>query len=167
MMVRYLQLVSLALAILTAALISGFFYAYYCSVMPGLEATDPQTAIKAMQAINAVVRNATFAISFFGTLAFGVIAVLLLIGRGGRPLVFALLGLALYGVGAFMVTLFYSVPLNESLATVTPTPENAAQVWRGYVEPWVRWNALRTLMSVLALAAFIASFVTMLLQPRR
>ncbi|MEZ5763159.1 MAG: hypothetical protein R3D69_02095 [Xanthobacteraceae bacterium] len=64
MMVRYLQLVSLALAILTAALISGFFYAYYCSVMPGLEATDPQTAIKAMQAINAVVRNATFAISF-------------------------------------------------------------------------------------------------------
>ncbi|MEZ5763158.1 MAG: anthrone oxygenase family protein [Xanthobacteraceae bacterium] len=92
---------------------------------------------------------------------------LLLIGRGGRPLVFALLGLALYGVGAFMVTLFYSVPLNESLATVTPTPENAAQVWRGYVEPWVRWNALRTLMSVLALAAFIASFVTILLQPRR
>jgi uncharacterized membrane protein len=75
--------------------------------MPGLAATDPESAIKAMQGINAVVRNATFAFSFFGTLV----------------------------LGAFMVTLLYSVPLNEWLATITPTAENAPDVWRDYFEP--------------------------------
>jgi uncharacterized membrane protein len=88
--------------------------------MPGLAATDPESAIKAMQGINAVVRNATFAFSSFGTLTFGAIAIVLLIGAGGWPLVLALAGTIIYGLGAFLVTLFYSVPLNEALASVTP-----------------------------------------------
>lgn len=162
---RSVRLTSLAISILAAALISGFFYAYYCSVMPGLAATDPESAIKAMQGINAVVRNGTFAFSFFGTLAFGGISVILLIGCGGRPLAFALLGTAIYGVGAFLVTLLCSVPLNETLASAAPTPETAARIWNEYLEPWVFWNTLRMLMSVLALAMFVTSFVSLLLQP--
>jgi len=165
MSTRSVRLSVLALCIFASALISGFFYAYYCSVMPGLAATDAESAIKAMQGINAVVRNGSFAFSFFGTLAFGAVAIFLLIGAGGRPLAFALIGTALYGVGAFMVTLLYSVPLNETLATVTATPENAAQIWQSFIEPWTFWNALRTLMSALSLAAFIASFVTLFVQP--
>lgn len=165
MSTRSVRLCVLALCIFASALISGFFYAYYCSVMPGLAATDAESAIKAMQGINAVVRNGTFAFSFFGTLAFGAVAIVLLIGAGGWPLALALTGTAIYGIGTFMVTLLYSVPLNEALALVTPTPENAVQVWQNYLEPWTYWNALRTLMSVLALAAFIASFVTLFVRP--
>jgi uncharacterized membrane protein len=162
---RSVRLSSLALSIFAAALISGFFYAFYCSVLPGLAATDPESAIKAMQGINAVVRNGSFAFSFFGTLAFGGISVILLIGSGGRPLAFALLGTAIYGIGVFMVTTLYSVPLNEALASAMPTAENAAQIWNDYLEPWTYWNTLRTLMSVLALAAFVTSFVSLILQP--
>ena len=66
MSTRSVRLSVLALCILASALISGFFYAYYCSVMPGLAATDAESAIRAMQGINAVVRNGTFAFSFFG-----------------------------------------------------------------------------------------------------
>jgi uncharacterized membrane protein len=165
MSTRSVRLSVLALCILAAALISGFFYAYYCSVMPGLAATDAESAIKAMQGINAVVRNGTFAFSFFGTLAFGAIAIVLLIGAGGWPLAWALGGTAIYGVGAFMITLLFSVPMNEALAAITPTPENAVRIWRDYYEAWVVWNALRTLASVLALAAFTASFVALYVQP--
>jgi uncharacterized membrane protein len=165
MSTRSVRLSVLALCIFASALISGFFYAYYCSVMPGLAATDAETAIKAMQGINAVVRNGTFAFSFFGTLAFGAIAIVLLIGAGGWPLALALTGTAIYGLGAFMVTLVYSVPLNEALAMVTPTPQDAVQIWQDYLEPWAFWNALRTLMSALALGAFIASFVALFVQP--
>jgi hypothetical protein len=96
---RFLRLFCLALSVLAAALIAGFFYAYHCSVMPGLAATNAVSAIKAMQGINAVARNAVFAVSFFGTLAFGGIATLLLIGAGGWPLALALLGTAIYGLG--------------------------------------------------------------------
>ncbi|WP_163202489.1 anthrone oxygenase family protein, partial [Citrobacter koseri] len=77
------------------------------------------------------------------TLAFGGISVILLIGCGGRPLAFALLGTAIYGVGAFLVTMLYSVPLNEALASAIPTPETAARIWNEYLEPWVFWNTLR------------------------
>ena len=159
---RFLRLFCLALSVLAAALIAGFFYAYHCSVMPGLAATDAVSAIKAMQGINAVVRNAVFAFSFFGTLAFGGIATLLLIGAGSWPLALALLGTAIYGLGAFMVTLLYSVPLNEGLAPIVPTTENAAAIWRAYLEPWMFWNTLRMAMSVLTLAAFTASLVMLI-----
>jgi uncharacterized membrane protein len=165
MTTRSVRLSILALCILASALISGFFYAYYCSVMPGLAAIDAESAIKAMQGINGVVRNGTFAFSFFGTLVFGAIAIFLLIGVGGWPQALALLGTAIYGFGAFMVTLLYSVPLNEALATVTPTPLDALQIWENYLEPWVFWNTLRTLMSALALAVFTASFVALFVQP--
>lgn len=165
MSTRSVRLSVLALCMFASALIAGFFYAYYCSVMPGLAATDPESAIKAMQGINAVVRNGSFAFSFFGTLAFGAIAIFLLIGAGGWPLALAFAGTAIYGSGAFLVTLVCSVPLNEALAAVTPTPENAPQIWRDYYEAWVVWNGLRALMSALALAAFTASFVALFVQP--
>ncbi|WP_160170457.1 DUF1772 domain-containing protein [Afipia sp. P52-10] len=162
---RSVRLTCLAISILAAALISGFFYAYSCSVMPGLAATDPESAIRAMQGINAIVRNGTFAFAFFGTLAFGGISVILLIGNGGRPLAFALIGTLIYGVGVLMVTLLYSMPLNEALASAAPTPETAARIWNDYLEPWAFWNTLRMLTSVLALAAFVTSYISLLLQP--
>jgi uncharacterized membrane protein len=65
-----------------------------------------------------------------------------------------------------MVTLLYSVPLNEGLATVAPTTENAAAIWRAYLEPWMFWNALRMVMSVLTLAAFTASLVMLIARGR-
>ncbi len=46
------------LAIVFAGAIFGFFYAWVCSTMWGLDATDPRIAIAAMEAMNASVRNA-------------------------------------------------------------------------------------------------------------
>jgi len=52
--------------------------------------------------------------------------------------------------------------LNEGLAPIVPTTENAAAIWRAYLEPWMFWNALRMVMSVLTLAAFTASLVMLI-----
>lgn len=60
---RLLPLASLLLA----AAIFGFFYAWVCSTMWGLDAADPAIAIQAMQAMNASVRNAVFFPAFFLT----------------------------------------------------------------------------------------------------
>ncbi|GAB5461946.1 hypothetical protein [Hoeflea alexandrii] len=48
------------LSLLLTAAIFGFFYAWVCSTMWGLDAADPSVAIQAMQAMNASVRNAVF-----------------------------------------------------------------------------------------------------------
>ena len=156
----YLRLGALALATLASALITGFFYAYHCSVMPGLAASEPMVAIRAMQGINAVVRNPVFAFSFFGTPAFGVVAALAFVSaRRTRAGAFAWAGVILYGLGAFATTFVYNVPLNERLAAVVPTAETAPELWRDYAEPWVRWNAVRMLASVAAFASFTAALV--------
>jgi uncharacterized membrane protein len=56
--------------LLASALSAGFFYTYSISVMPGLAAADPSSAIRAMQGINAVIRTPVFAFAFFGALVF-------------------------------------------------------------------------------------------------
>ena len=68
-MLGSVRLASLLLASLATGLIAGFFYAYDCSVMLGLERLDAAGFVRAMQAINATVRNEYFAASFFGALA--------------------------------------------------------------------------------------------------
>ena len=54
-------------SMLLSAAIFGFFYAWVCSTMWGLDSTDPRVAIKAMQAMNASVVNGIFAPAFFAT----------------------------------------------------------------------------------------------------
>ena len=62
----FLRLISL-LSLLLCGAIFGFFYAWVCSILWGLDQIDPNTAITAMQAMNASVRNVVFAPAFFAT----------------------------------------------------------------------------------------------------
>jgi uncharacterized membrane protein len=146
----------LVVALLATAIIAGFFYAYSVSVMPGLTASDPVSAINAMKAINAVVRTVEFAVSFFGALALPILCLLL---ARRPPVVLALIAaILLYGIGAFAVTLAFNVPLNEALAGTTPTQASATQIWSAYVEPWLMWNHIRMAASI---AAFLAMAVAL------
>ena len=70
-------LTSAVISILLSGAIFGFFYAWVCSTMWGLDAADPRVAIAAMQAMNASVRNAVFFPAFFLTpVALGATALL-------------------------------------------------------------------------------------------
>ena len=60
------RLISL-LSLLLSGAIFGFFYAWVCPTHWGLDQIDPNTAITAMQAMNASVRNVVFAPASFAT----------------------------------------------------------------------------------------------------
>ncbi|MDP5305807.1 hypothetical protein [Paracoccus spongiarum] len=62
-----LQRIVALLSLLLAAALFGFFYAWVCSTMWGLDRASPDVAIAAMQAMNTSVRNAVFAPAFFGS----------------------------------------------------------------------------------------------------
>ena len=62
----FLRLISL-LSLLLCGAIFGFFYAWVFSILWGLDQIDPNTAITAMHAMNASVRNVVFAPAFFAT----------------------------------------------------------------------------------------------------
>ena len=138
------------LSLLSIGAIFGFFFAWVCSTLWGLDATDPRTAITAMQAMNASVRNAVFFPAFFLTpIILGATAVIA--GRQNRRKSAALFGLAAisYFVGAFLVTATVNVPMNEALAkVVVPTDIEAARsIWQDYSSNWQFWNLLRTVVS--------------------
>lgn len=134
------------LAVLHAGAIFGFFYAWVCSTMWGLDAADPNVAIAAMQAMNASVRNPVFAPAFFGTPVVLAAAALAAWKAGERPgaLLFASAGL-LYLLGAMVPTVAINVPLNETLAALEAPLEAAVarDAWQTYSNPWQFWNTVR------------------------
>jgi uncharacterized membrane protein len=152
----------LGAATVAMGLIAGFFYAYACSVMIGLARVDDHTFVATMQSINATVRNAGFAPSFFGALLLTGAAAAAQARTGRRrPAVVWILGaLALY-VAAFGVTMGVSVPLNDELARAGDPDRIAdlAAVRDRYEAPWVTWNIVRTVASTAALACLSRALV--------
>ncbi len=137
-------------ALILSGAIFGFFYAWVCSTMWGLDAADPRMAIAAMQAMNASVRNFAFAPAFFATAPVLVLTALLAWREGVRPAALAFVlagGCCLFG--AFLLTILVNVPMNLALAEVV-IPADAAEagaIWRAYSGPWQFWNLLRTVVS--------------------
>ena len=153
------RLLTLTLATLTTGLISGFFYAYACSVTLGLALLPDEQYVEAMQAINATVRNGVFAFSFFGA----VLSLILALAahapqlRSRRFLLIALAAM-LYIGGGFMVTFLVNVPMNEELARVGDLgPAALAQIRAEYEGPWNFWNGVRTVFSSLAFLVLIGA----------
>ena len=141
------------LSLILAAALFGFFYAWVCSTMWGLDAADPRVAIQAMQAMNASVRNAVFAPAFFGTSVVLLITTLTL-RASGNPAAALWFGLAtlLVAVLGTGLTMVVNVPMNEALALVNvPEDIEAARViWADYSPRWQLWNQTRTIATGLA-----------------
>lgn len=133
-------------SVLFSGAIFGFFYAWVCSTMWGLDAADPQVAIAAMQAMNASVRNFVFAPVFFGTPVVLAVTALVLRNRSVAAALAFLMAGVIYAIGGIGVTLMVNVPMNEALALVDPAV-NSARVWADYSGPWQVWNQLRTAVS--------------------
>ena len=79
---------------------AGFFFAFSFVVMPGLAAMEPLAALASMQAINLAVRNAVFALVFFGALILCIgVAIHALIRRDAPAWRLALPAALIYLVG--------------------------------------------------------------------
>lgn len=143
---RILPLTSLLLS----GAIFGFFYAWVCSTILGLDAADPATAIRAMQAMNASVRNPVFFPAFFLTpVVLALTAGALLLQRQRDAGLWFAAAAGVYAIGGFALTALINVPMNQALALVEVpgSTEAAAEIWRSYSEPWQFWNQVRTAAS--------------------
>ena len=141
-------------SLLFSGAIFGFFYAWVCSTMWGLDAADPNIAIAAMQAMNASVRNAAFAPAFFGTpLVLFVTALVAWRSKEGRAALLFAAGGLLYLLGALLLTVLVHSPMNEALALFETPMEasRAREVWQDYSGSWQRWNTVRTIVSCITL----------------
>ena len=143
------------LSLIFAGAMFGFFFAWVCSTMWGLDTADPNVAIAAMQAMNASVRNWAFAPAFFGTPVLLIFAAFAVWRVGERQAASSLaLASIIYVLGAMVPTMTVNVPLNEALAAVeTPLDLTEAQeIWRNYSGPWQFWNTVRFVFAGVVLA---------------
>ena len=112
-----------------------------------------------MQSINVVVINPLFLAVFFGTAIACGVALAGAFMRWDRPeAVYRLVGGALYLLGTVLVTIRFNVPLNNSLAAVSPGDPEAAGRWAGYLRRWTAWNHVRTAAALLAAGSLTIAF---------
>lgn len=154
-MINRLLLPLAIVAVLLTGAIFGFFFAWICSTMWGLDAADPKIAIAAMQAMNASVRNLVFAPAFFFTpAALWLVAGMSLFAKyRSAAFLFGVAGITYFLFG-LVLTISVNVPMNNALALVS-TPENTADaeaLWNAYSQKWQIWNTVRTIFSGFALA---------------
>lgn len=138
------------LSLLLSGAIFGFFYAWVCSTMWGLDTLNPNVAIMAMNAMNISVRNGVFMPAFFGTPVI-LLATALIAFLAEQRRVAALIGAAaaLYILGAFLPTANVNVPMNIALEQYHPPliAQDAEAIWTEYSTRWQFWNTLRTIVA--------------------
>jgi len=138
-----------------SGLMAGVFFAFSTFVMRALARLPAHEGIAAMQSINVAVINLVFLGGFLGT-AVACAAEIVCAGvcwqRSGAA--YLLAGAALYLAGTFFVTMRFNVPLNNSLAAISPSGPDAAEHWASYVRRWTAWNHVRTIAAAAASAAF-------------
>lgn len=145
----------------------GFFFAWQSSTLRGLDTIDPATAIEAMQAMNASVRNPLFGTVYFGTpfvLALAAVVMAVLRARVAA----AVLGLALvlHMAGVFGVTAALNVPMNRELAGVDAQAPGADAMWQAYSTRWQSANLIRMIAAGGCLM-LVAATLTPSVQRRR
>lgn len=148
------SVVAVVSLVLTAA-VSGVFFAFSTSVVPGLDALRPEHAIAAMTSMNRKILNPLFLTSFVGPPIAAVLAgVLIMIDGGTTAGLLFLAAAAVYVLGCVAPTAAVNVPLNNALDTgAIPTdPEEAGRTWTGYSGRWTRWNHWRAVGGLAAVA---------------
>lgn len=146
---------AMVLALLLNGAIFGFFYAWSCSIMPGLDRCPSLNAIVAMQNANDAVQNAFFFPAFFlSGFASLLCAAINRFGGQGTAAVFFLIATTSYICGGMMVTFAKNIPMNNRLAKVDVSAlsdTEATRIWADYSPAWQRWNLVRTVSSGAAL----------------
>jgi len=141
-------------------LLAGTYLAFSTFIMTALGRMEPLHAISAMNSINSTIVKSWFMLLFFGTtLTSAALAIVGLLRRGERGGTALLAGGLIYVAGMFLCTVFFNVPLNNTLAAVGPAATDAAPVWARYLREWTMWNHLRTLSSTAAFALYVAAIV--------
>lgn len=144
----------LALAVTVTALSAGLFYAYSCSVNPGLGRLPDEQYLAAMQSINRAILNPVFFMSFMGTLILLPLAAWLNYQGASQRFVLLAAAALVYTIGTFCVTMFGNVPLNnvlDALDLSSASAENMKEIRLAFEIPWGRLHQVRTLANIGAL----------------
>ncbi|WP_307868889.1 anthrone oxygenase family protein [Umezawaea beigongshangensis] len=146
---------ALIAATVATGVLAGVFHAFSTSVMPGLARTDDRTFVVAMQRMNVAILNGRFLLGFLGApLLTALAAVLHGIADDWAATRWIAVALVLLVVETG-ITVAVNVPMNNRLDAAEVADATAARA--AFESGWVRWNTVRTVVSVCALLCLVVA----------
>lgn len=147
-------------ATLATAMVAGLLFSFAHSVMPGLGTLDDRGFLTAFQRIDAAIANPWMMLTFSGSPALTLAALLLHLPDRSPALPWLVLALMLT-VATVILTGVIHLPLNAAIQDAAPAFLDAADHRSRFEDRWVRWNVVRTVTStgslaVLSWALFLA-----------
>lgn len=126
----------------------GLFFTFSNSVLPGLDAIDPEQAVRAQRSMNIKIVNPLFMLHFLVTLVTGAATGLLLMAQSETtPAIFFFAATGVYLV-VFLITGSQNIPLNNALEKNPST--DYRQVWADFSPRWLRLNHVRTFLCMVS-----------------
>ena len=151
----------LIITTIAIALITGLWYAYSCSVNPGLGQLSDDRYIASMQAINRAILNPVFFATFIGTLALLPLSTWLCYGRlSGGQWTLMVIASIVYFAGVFGVTVLGNVPLNEALDKFDLATASASEINAQRIKFEVSWNRLHAIRTIASMISLVLTVVT-------
>lgn len=157
-------LLMIQFAVLAYALIGGVFLAFSDFIMRSLAITGGHGGVEAMQVINREVFRWVFMALFLGMAGVSVI----IAGYGAFSIAgpvgtLMTLSALVYLVGCFSVTVFFNVPMNETLARMEMSSEVTRDYWlQTYIPLWTFWNSVRTIACAVSAALLLFGLLWMI-----
>ena len=157
--------VALQFSSIALALVGGVFLSFSDFVMRSLDRAGPVAGIGAMQAINReVIRSVFVSLLMLLAAASPLIMGYALFSLHGLPLVLTIAGGAVYLFGAFGVTVFFNVPMNNHLDRGAADGADHRAYWHDvYLTRWTAWNHVRTAACLVASGCHAAAAIAQVL----
>jgi uncharacterized membrane protein len=156
-----LETVLLGGGLVATGLVSGLFYGWSVSVIPGTRHVAASNYVDTMQHINRAIINPAFVVPFLGIPLVLAGAAVVQFRAGDARRGWLLVGAtATYVVGVLGVTIGRNVPLNAALDTFDlggSTGEAIERRRTSYEAPWNRWHQVRTAASIGSFALVAAA----------
>ncbi|MFE2743034.1 DUF1772 domain-containing protein [Streptomyces scopuliridis] len=145
----------LALAAISTGLFAGYFLIFQTGVMPALGRLNDEQFVAAMRRVNEYVPRPVFLLTFLAVVAFPAAALAVPVdGRSDTQRWLLVAGLVC-AVLNHLVTIGGNVPLNNTLASATSSPDSVARA--AFESRWNTLHRIRTLFSVATFALVVGA----------
>ena len=158
-----IEIIILAFAILSTGLMAGIFFTWSNAVKPGIGKLGDIEYLKALQSMNRVILNNSFKIIFGCAIITVTLVPIFYLDLYPKKIFWLFIfTLVIYWIGAFGVTVFGNIPLNEKLdkTNVESISTQKIKVLRRSIEfKWNNLNLIRTISSFITFILLIISFI--------
>lgn len=157
-------IIILALAILFTGLMAGIFFTWSNAVKPGIGKLSDLEYLRSLKSMNRVILNNTFKIIFSGAIITTALLPIFYFNLYPNNIFWVFIStFIIYWVGAFGVTIFGNIPLNELLDKTSLANVSLEELKTLRTSIELKWNNFNLIRSISSAVSFTLLIISVLL----